>query len=147
MQSLHAGAWGDYPVGHQPLLFDPCSLAKESLARFSKPVIINDDGNIAVTARNNNTTVKGWANSATSTCSGPAFGQVHFEHLEEGNQQPVPRTCSPPAETKNIDCASYDFLGDVTALSDLCTAATCPTLTTGAQYCNKLISGQRCYTP
>jgi hypothetical protein len=154
LHSLHGGAWGDYPsLGQQ----SPCTIAKEALKIFSKPVIINDDGGATTGPRNINSKVFNWASAITwPNCQDATIslypGTVHFEHLEEGNQQPPGSyslfTCTPTKEPDAdtipfIDCDSYDklgnVLGNITPIPNFCVIASssCPPLSNPPRYCFK----------
>jgi hypothetical protein len=134
--SLHGGAWKDFPE-NSSLQYDPCKLANKAIAVFKKPVMIDDDSTL--NARNNNTNVGTWsARTANCTVSGvsDAVGLLHYDHLEEGQHLQTTATCNPTVETANIDCASYNILGDISPFSDLCAiSGTCPSLTETTQYC------------
>ena len=136
IMSIHGNGWTDYPAIDNIL---PCSAAKDAVAIYKRPVIIDDDG--FYPERDDNADIYTWAQEATrANCiaSNGASGVVHYNHLEDGLDMPatVP-DCDPTdvGETYYVDCAAYNSLGNISPWSDLCALATCPAMNETDQYC------------
>lgn len=128
--ALHHAAWADGICNgtHEQAYY--------ALSTFKRPVIIDDDG---AGGRSNNNNVQDWLDETfDGSCTDASHlhhGMLHFDHLEEGIDQPTSGfNCTPTNEQPYIDCQQYDILGDY-VLDDLCAMTLkCPSLS-GTQYC------------
>jgi hypothetical protein len=103
--SLHAGDWWSQ---------GPCQTAVEAMAKFSKPILISDDGTAAGSARNNASNVLGWA-QITRTCGG-TIGKIAFTHIDGIRMVSSDQTGCTLLHDDCLDCLVLQKLGEVPPL-------------------------------